>query len=138
MDAARLLARGELTDQAQHDSDQAAEQSSLEEAAEALGLVLERPEEVKRPASPVFHLWPQNLEVWRLWCWCCRQWNHGFEGRYALDLRGCELVFDWRGVPKRKRGRIFELFYLMEGAALEAWAELREEEEARRRTRWKD
>jgi hypothetical protein len=121
MEAARLWARGELTNE--HTDDQSA--AEVDEAMAAFGLVREGDVVPKR--AP-FYLWPDNLEAWALFIACNGEWRGG-QHREGLDKPGVEIVMrDICDIPPRRRRQRMRDIHLMEGAALKAWGELRAEQ----------
>lgn len=120
--AARLLARGELTD----GTDDAAQADQLDEQLAFWGI----PQGPVAPPSEVFYLWPENLPAWKLWLAVRTQWHHGFDGPTGAIYQGWEIVMRRRRIPPRERDRYFALLQAMELGALEGWKQLRDEREA--------
>lgn len=119
-DAARLLARGELTFGAGSED---ADRTARDEALAAFGLVLEGEAAVAQ--DPPFHLWPEHVPALELWGAVQTQWRHGFAGPVGLDYAGVEAALRLQSTPRSERGERFAELRIMERAALEEWARRR-------------
>lgn len=71
-------------------------------------------------------VWPENVEVWRLWCELSSQWQLvvGSAGSALTAPRAADVEATLRllGVKRRKRLRLFDEYRGMRDAALEALA----------------
>lgn len=125
MQAARLLARGELLIDGGND-DANIDGVPPEQLAD-FGLVASGP--VRREGRCVFWLWPENELVFSAWLDLSTQWRSaGMDGvRCGLDYTAAlALVQRKPGLGgKRARWRCFEGLRAMEAAALQEWAEQR-------------
>lgn len=123
MEAARLLARGEL-DQTPPNTNAAHDEADhLHAAAAALGVVVEGAPGDAAHLLP-FYLWPENLPAWLFFRHCGTQWRHGFNGPTGLDYAGIEVLMQRLHVPPRRRGKLWRGVWAMEQGALAGWAEL--------------
>lgn len=124
-EAARLWARGELTDERQDEK----EQANLDEALAAFGLELEGspPDADLHP----FYLWPENVPAWNIFVDLRTQWREGFNGRTGLDY-GAVIAHLRHGLrlPHRKFQEFYALVRVAEHGYLEGVRELREEHES--------
>ncbi len=121
------MARGRFA--AGDDQDEAPDeqQDRIARAFAAAGLRIDGP--IRRPDAgrEDFHLWPECVETWRLWCAVQTQWRVGFAGATGLDYGAVLALIDRRHRRPARRREAFEAIREMERAALEAWAEQRDE-----------
>jgi hypothetical protein len=95
----------------------------VDEAALAFGLVVVWPEEREEP--PEVYLWPENVEIWKLFQALRTQWNIGVGGPTGLDYVNVEVVLrKWR-VKRSDEWDVFSKIQVMERAMLDAWGEKR-------------
>lgn len=119
MEAARLLARGDLTIP-DLPGQKYEEEASFETAAEGFKLVIEKLPEVREDE---FYLWPENYEVFSLWRTIQSQWNWDDGKRRGLNYPGVQICLGyWPGIRKKERVDAFHLLQAMEQAALEEWS----------------
>lgn len=125
IEAARLLARGELTLHSDADDPP----SDLDDALAAFGLVLD-----DDPDDPRFCLWSENREALHFWLGVQTQWRVGMGGATGLDYAGVEAYLRMRSVraPARRARLLLEL-QLMERATLEEWQRMQAERDCRPR-----
>jgi hypothetical protein len=125
IEAARLLARGELTLHSDADDPP----SDLDDALAAFGLVLD-----DDPDDPRFHLWGENREALHTWLGVQTQWRVGMGGPTGLDYAGVEAYLRMRAVraPARRARLLLEL-QVMERATLEEWQRMQAERDRRPR-----
>lgn len=124
-EAARLLARGELT--LHSDADDPPQ--DLDNALAAFGLVLDDDAD-----DPRFHLWAENREALHVWLGVQTQWRVGMGGATGLDYAGVEAYLRMRSVraPSR-RSRLLHELQIMERATLEEWQRMQAERDRRPR-----
>lgn len=73
-----------------------------------------------RPAQP-WHLLPENVRVWRLWCALQTQWVYaGIDGR-PVGLSHTSVWASIDGMRMRGRRWVFETVSAMERATLDVW-----------------
>lgn len=121
IEAARLLARGDLISE-QQDKDDA---DDLDAQLAAQGVVLA--DEDDEPCTPVVYLLPDQLEAWHFWHHCDTQWRHGFGGPTGLDYPGVEHLMGQLRIPRHRRARLWAQVRAMERGALIGWSQQREE-----------
>ncbi len=120
--AARLLARGDLNlDELLGEATVPAE-SEIENALAMLGLYVEGGLTL---ADEEFWLWPENEQVFLLWMEVQTQWTVGPAGPIGLNYAGVDVCLVRGDIPRRDRNKAFKLVMLMERAALEEWASRR-------------
>ncbi|WP_157991424.1 DUF1799 domain-containing protein [Caldimonas tepidiphila] len=75
----------------------------------------------------IFHLWPENVEPWRLWGEVQTQWRRAGLDRapVGLDYAGVLAWLQGRGIRGRRLRRRMQELQVMERAALEEWAQQR-------------
>jgi hypothetical protein len=132
-EAARLWARGDLTEGDDRDEEAAADEQADDLALQCakLGVVPVgqlRVTQVKRR----FYLWPANEPAYRFFVSLRSQWRHGFDGPTGLDYEAVEGELRRRIRPPRRRSRMRDLVRVMEQGALHGWGEVREERAADR------
>lgn len=119
MEAARLLARGDLITEEQ----EVETVGELDAAMAAFGLVADGP---VLGADPVFYLWPDNVEAWDLFKACGTQWRSGTAGREGMDYQGVQIVMrDICGIPRKRRAQRMREVHVMAIASLNEWAKQR-------------
>jgi hypothetical protein len=123
------MARGDLDETPPRHATKDPDDEHLQDAFAAFGLVPDRPVSA---GLPEFYLWPENVDAWQFFRSCGTQWRHGFNGPTGLDYAGVEVVMERRRIPRRRRHRLWQLVWAMEGGALAGWAERRAEEDRRR------
>jgi hypothetical protein len=118
-----LLARGELqtTGDDQHAAGDEQAQDHLDEAAAALGLVIE-PADAGARGVDQFHLWAEHVDALNLWFGVQTQWRHGFNGPTGLDYAGVRAAPGFRALPRVRREPVFGELCIMERATLGEWA----------------
>lgn len=124
MDAARLMARGELRGREEVEADAA----DVDEALAAFGLVAEEPVIVE---SGVFYLWPECLDALNLFNAVQTQWKVGPMGPVGLDYPGVRASPAFNRLPPDRREEVFEEVCVMECAYLGVLAERAAERAAR-------
>ena len=72
-------------------------------------------------------LWPENRPVWELWLAVQTQWRVGMAGATGLDYSAVAAVMHLQGVPRKERPELLALLRVLEGEALEYWAQQRKE-----------
>lgn len=136
MQAARHWARGELTtdsdDTPDDDTTNAPAGDTTDEALAAFGLAPVRDVAPERAVGDVFHLWPELVPVFNLFCELRTQWREAWRGKTGLDYAGVESHLRLAGTPRRDWPALFADLRTMERSALDAWAERRARDEARR------
>jgi len=131
MDAARLLARGELqTDPAEGETARARRHDELAASLAAFGLKLEVGADGAADEPEPFFLWPEHLPALELWAGVQTQWRAGAQGFTGLDYAGVRASPAFRRLAPRDRERVFGEVEVMERATLTAWAEMRAAERA--------
>ncbi|MDP4300341.1 DUF1799 domain-containing protein [Leptothrix discophora] len=75
----------------------------------------------ERERTP-WHLWPDNVRAWGIWCAVQTQWRVGMAGATGLDYAGVWRVIESAGIARRRRDAVFESLQAMERVALEEWA----------------
>lgn len=129
-EAARALARGDLTTEQQDAEDQASfedAQTSLDEQFAALGLVPDAPVLPEKPKKlEELYIWPDNLPGWELFLSVQTQWRGGMQ-REGLDYPGVHLVIGQRRVWRAHRRQRFAEIQIMERACLDEWAKRQRE-----------
>lgn len=137
IEAARLLARGELNFSTQHTDAEPPESPAAEavEALAAFGLepqVQRPPDGAPRPAPKVFYLWPEHQRTLELWLLCGTQWRVGGNVATGLDYAGVESLMRTRRLAQgRRAARLMGELQIMERATLAEWARLREAQQHR-------
>lgn len=122
MEAARLMARGDLIFNAEAQADET--QSDVDESLAVWGLCADVP---ARPAvEPTFHLWPENLSAFAFWRGMQTQWRIGHAGPEGLDYAGVWALLA-HTVPYRQRKQRFADITHMEAGALNGYSELHQE-----------
>ena len=124
MEAARLMARGDLVFNAQEQAQDA--QTDIDSSLASWGLYAAAPKAVE---TPTFYLWPESIEPFNFWRAMQTQWRIGQAGPEGLDYAGVWALLH-NMVPFRKRKKLFEQITHMEGGALNGYAELHQEREA--------
>lgn len=126
IEAARLLARGELT--LASDADEPP--SDLDEALAAFGLVADDGDD----GPPLFHLWPEHREALDCWFGIQTQWRVGMAGATGLDYAGVEAYLRLRMVrAPARRVRLLHELQVMERATLDEWHRMQAERDRRQR-----
>lgn len=95
----------------------------MAEAALAFGLVAVWPGDQENP--PEVYLWPENVEVWKLFQAVRTQWIIGVGGPSGLYYPGVEVVLRKHRVKRCEELDIFSKIQVMERAMLDAWSEKR-------------
>jgi len=152
MQAARLWARGELsspdddpdsTDD--EDPSDATAGDTTDQALAAYGLAPVRdavapgcddPAGGADPGEPepgpVFHLWPQCVPAFNLFCELHSQWRVGFQGRTGLDYAAVESHLRLSAAaPRRQWPGLYADLRVLERAALGVWERKRAAEQQR-------
>lgn len=80
----------------------------------------EAPAEVKE-----FHLLPECVPVFDLWCMVQTQWRVGFEGRTGMDYGAVEAYMRMSHNPLRRDPTTIHCLRVMEHAVLDVYAEQR-------------
>ena len=129
MEAARLWARGDLQTDDEYEKEQA-ERHAREDADLAVwGLYAER--EASADTRQPFYLWPCNEAAWDVFMASGTQWRSGQNGRDGMDYQGVQIVMrDICGVARRDRPQRMREVHLMAVAALNEWAEARQQQRA--------
>ena len=109
------MARGQLQWGGQDDPKAT---DAVSEALAALGLYCEDDIVIDEE----FWLWPENEEVFLLWCALQTQWISGMGGAIGMNYAGVEACMRLRGVGKKKAPRFFVSIQAMERATLEEWS----------------
>jgi len=122
MQAARLLARGDLNLDELLGETTAPAESEIENALAMLGLYVEGGLTL---ADEEFWLWPENEQVFLLWMEVQTQWTVGPAGPIGLNYAGVDVCLVRGEIPRQDRNKAFKLVMLMERAALEEWASRR-------------
>lgn len=108
------MARGQL----RIESDDDAQQTEVDAALAAVGLVASTP----LAAEETFALWPENLPTYLLWQAVQTQWRTGgMGGATGLDYTGVQSCMALRGIRKKDRAQMFESLQAMENATLAEW-----------------
>ena len=121
MEAARLMARGDLLFNVEAQADE--KQSDVDESLAVWGLCAEK---TKPTATPEFHLWPENLAAFVFWRGMQTQWRIGQAGPEGLDYAGVWALLV-HTVPYRQRKQLFADNTHMEAGALNGYSELHQE-----------
>lgn len=133
-EAARLLARGELTRGADDDAPPTRDDpdNEAEAALAAFGLVaVDDSATANRPR--VFHLWPEHQDVLTLFLACRTQWRTGFAGVIGLDYAGVESILRMRRlVPRARVPEVIAELQIIESETLAEWSRQRQAAERRR------
>jgi hypothetical protein len=125
-DAARLWARREFKNEAEHVHQEADAQDSLSEQCAALGVQPDAPVDLSEPLLP-FYLFPENLPAWQLWQSVQSQWRGGL-GHEGLDYPGVQVVIGQHRAWRLRRRQRFAEIQLMERTCLREWADQAQEE----------
>ena len=130
MEAARLLARGEL--EISHRHDDSSPPVEVDEALAAFGLVLE--DEAKPDAGRVFWLWPEHEPVLQIWFAVQTQWRVGAAGATGLDYAGVDALLRLRRLcgGRRRTARLVADLQVMEHATLAEWSRQAQQRDRRR------
>lgn len=110
------MASGELQDQTEHEQDQ----RHIDDALKAFGLEPTRP---VLPDVQPFFLWPENVAAFQLFQQLHTQWRHDFGGPTGLDYTAVLAHMRQVRVPRRKFDELYAAVRMMEGGALEGFAE---------------
>lgn len=127
MDAARLLARGELVAGGEEP-----EQAERDAALAAFGLFAVEPDDGGDAGDPLFRLWPEHVDALHLWLATQTQWRHQFAGPSGLDYAGVRAAPAFGALSPERREAVFAELCVMERAALGEWARQRAQGAARR------
>jgi hypothetical protein len=119
-EAARLWARGEFKNEAEHVKQESDAQDSLQEQFAALGVQPDAPVDLREPLLP-FYLFPENVEAWTLFMSVQTYWRGGMD-REGLDPNGVDRVINQRRRWRLRRRQRFAEVQLMERAVLQEWA----------------
>lgn len=132
-EAARLLARGELTRGADDDAPPTRDDpdNEAEAALAAFGLVaVDDPATANQPR--VFHLWPEHQEVLGLFVASRTQWRTGFAGAIGMDYAGIEALNRMRRlVPRQRLPEVMAELQVLEAETLAEWSRQRRAAEQR-------
>lgn len=125
-EAARLLARGELTS-TDHDAPPEDSDDQAASALAAFGLVAVDPRGRELGhGRPIFHLWPEHQAAFDLFLLCSTQWRHGAMGATGLDYAGIEALIRLRRLARpRHVPRLFAELQVLERATLAEWSRQR-------------
>jgi len=79
-------------------------------------------EELAQHAPEQFELWPEHVDVWRLFVSVQHQWRvRPFGGKpLGLDYPSVQVVLALM-FPRKHRHEIFQQLQIIEAGALEAW-----------------
>lgn len=79
------------------------------------------------------YLWPCNVPVYNLWCAVSTQWIVSMRGREGLNYESVlRYLREVAHIRPRRVPDVMRCLQAMELAALRAWDELREQEQANR------
>lgn len=126
-EAARLLARGELTTGPHHDAPPPDDpDDETDEALAAFGLVaVDRTDRAR--AQQLFHLWPEHQDVLGVFLACRTQWRAGFAGAIGLDYAGVEALVRMRKlVPRARLPDVIAELQILEAETLAEWGRRRD------------
>ena len=112
------MARGQI----EFGDDEPAEREHVDNALAAMGMVAEEDVDLEEDE---YWLWPENEEVFGMWCAVQTQWNVGMAGATGLHYPGVEACMRMRALKKKARQDTFLLIQMMERACLEEWARQR-------------
>lgn len=132
-EAARLLARGELTTGPHHDAPPTEDpDDETDEALAAFGLVAVDQAGRASREQQLFHLWPEHQEVLGVFLACRTQWRSGFSGAVGLDYAGVEaLVRMRRLVPRARMPEVIAELQVLEAETLAEWSRRRAADRSR-------
>jgi hypothetical protein len=136
-EAARLLARGELTtgphdDDAPPSSDTPTEDDEAAQALAAFGLVaVEGSGAGRAGGQPVFHLWPEHEAAFTVFIACRTQWRLApMGGALGLDYAGVEALIRMRRlVPRQQLPEVMADIQVLEASTVAEWQAERERKE---------
>lgn len=134
IEAARLLARGELHFSHHRTPDDEPPDSPAPEALEALaafGLqpqLQQAPDGAARPAPKLFHLWPEHQRTLQVWLLCQTQWRVGGNVATGLDYAGVEALLRIKRLAPRRNAKLMDELQIMERATLAEWAQQRQQQ----------
>lgn len=131
-EAARLWARREFKNEAEHVNHDAEATDKLDEQFAFFGIRTEGPVDAPERLLP-FYLFPENLPAWQLFMAVQTQWRGGM-AREGLDYPGVHAVIDQRRSWRLRRRQRFAEIQVMERASLDAWAEQAADDKAGRRS----
>lgn len=83
---------------------------------------------VRQPA-PTFYLWPCNVAAWRAFQALRTQWRTGMSGYTGLDYAAVIAWLRLHGHRGKAARRLLAGIQACEAGALQAWAELREQQQ---------
>ncbi|NYE62187.1 hypothetical protein FHW58_003402 [Duganella sp. 1224] len=72
-----------------------------------------------------FHLWPENVPAWNLFCKVLTQWNTDNGEPTGLNYPGVEVVMRKHRIKRSEELNMFNKIQAMEEATLKAWSEKR-------------
>ncbi len=110
------MARGQLRigDQQEREPE-----DEVVDALAAFGLQAEETLEI----DDKFALWPECVDVFKLWQAVQTQWRTGgMGGATGLDYAGVEACMKLRGIRNKDRTELFNGLQVMEQATLQEWA----------------
>ena len=68
---------------------------------------------------PPFELWPENQQVFEVWCAMSTQWRIGHAGVVGLDYTALPAVLRLMAVPRKQQRLLFSALRDCEAAALQ-------------------
>ncbi|MBA4341149.1 MAG: hypothetical protein C0423_03230 [Methylibium sp.] len=140
---ARLSARGYFKPRAYNDDDDdsAHDNSTVDEALAAFGLVRAAADDVDDEAADagaaaapveVFYLLPEHQLALEVWNDIDTQWRVGLIGRTGLDYAAVQAHLQLAGIPRKRHAELHAQLRIMEHAALREWHRIRERQASTR------
>lgn len=112
-----MLVRGELTNEHEHEQ----EQAQIDEALAAFGLYAEKP---VLDNVDVFYLWPENVPAFSVFRQLRTQWRIGWAGPTGLDYAAVVSHLQTIGMRGRKLREMYSAVLQMEMGALQGFFEI--------------